>query len=184
MCSKDKSQTQVPFDSARSIPVAAADTKLSSLKQSDLTQHPDAALSCEQHVVPDDIKVELSPAGSLDSVASATGLSLAHKQKSGSAGVDSSDASAGSAAACSTSGLPHAVADMALISSAASAQHLHCKCAQQSVLFAPAVLPNRPAFPRGGRAAHLELFAVAPQASSLHLGWLRHTDWLRGISWH
>lgn len=167
---KDKGQTQVPFDSARSSLVAAADTKLTSLTQSGLTQQPDAALSCEKHAVPDDINIEpapaivLAPAGSLESLASATGLSLIRKQQAGSAGCDSSYASAGSAAACSTTRLHSAVADMALISSAASARHLQCKSAQQSVLFPPAVLPSRPAFSRGGRAAHLELFAVAPQA--------------------
>ncbi|DBA83019.1 TPA: hypothetical protein ACH3X1_006795 [Trebouxia sp. C0004] len=160
----DKGETQVPFDSARSSPVAAADNKLSSLMQSGLTQQPEAAFSCEQHNVPDDVNIEPSPTGSLDSFASASGLSLARKPKAGSAGVDSSSASAGSAAACSTTRLHSAMANMAPISSAASARHLQCKLAQQSVLFAPAVLPNRSAFSRSDRAAHLEQFATAPQA--------------------
>ena len=205
VCSRDEGQTQVPCDSACSSPVAAADTKLTSLTQSGLTQQPDAALSCEQHAVPDDVNIEPSPSGSLDSVASATGLSLAHKQKAGPAGVDSSCASAGSAAACSTTELHSATGDMALIGSAASAQHPQCKSAQQSAFFAPAILPNRPAFPRGGTAPNLEQFAMvpkrpafprsgtapnleqfamAPQASTLHLCWLCYTNWQRGISWH
>ncbi|DBB02983.1 TPA: hypothetical protein ACH3X1_013572 [Trebouxia sp. C0004] len=158
---KDEGQTQIPCHSA------AADTKLSSLKQSGLTQQPDAASSCEQHAVSYNVNIEPSPTGSLDSVASATSLSFARKQVTGSAGVDSSYASAGSAAACSTSGLHSAMADTALISSAASARHLQCRSAQQSVLFAPAVLPNRHAFSRSGRAAHLELFAVAQALTTL-----------------
>ena len=182
VCSKDKCQTQAPFDSARSSPVAAADTKLSNLMQSGLTQQPDAALLCEQNAVPDDVNIELCPTGSLDSAASATSLSLARKQKAGSAGVDSSYASAGSAAACSTTGLHSDMADTALISSAASARHLQRKSPQQSVLFAPAVLPNQPAFSRSGRAAHLAQSTVALQASTVHhavaavrLCWLCHT---------
>ena len=183
VCSRDKCQTQVPNDSARSSPVTVADTKLTSLMQPGLTQQPDAPLSCEQHE-PDDVSIEPSPIGSLDSFASAAGLSLARKQKAGSAGVDSSYSSAESAAACSTTLLHSATADTALIGSAASAQHPQCKSAQQSVLYAPAFLPNRPAFPRGSRAPNLDQFAIAPQASTLQLCWLCNTDWQRGICWH
>ncbi|KAL0019151.1 hypothetical protein WJX77_009596 [Trebouxia sp. C0004] len=71
---KDEGQTQIPCHSA------AADTKLSSLKQSGLTQQPDAASSCEQHAVSYNVNIEPSPTGSLDSVASATSLSFARKQ--------------------------------------------------------------------------------------------------------
>ncbi len=184
MCSKDKGQTQVPFDSARPSSVATADTKLSSLMQSGLTRQPDAVLSCEQHAVPDDINIEPSPINSVDSVASATSLSLASKQKAGSAGVDSSYASAGSAAACSTTGLHSAMPDTALISSAASARHLQRKSAQQSLLFAPAVLPNPAAFSHSGKAPHLGQSALAPQASAphhavaaMHLCRLLYTGW-------
>ena len=169
VCSRDD-QTQVPSESSCSSAVTAADTRLTSLTQSGLTQQPDAALSCEQHAVPDDVNIEPSPSGSLDSVGSATGLSLAHKQKAGSAGVDSSSASAGSAAACSTTELHSAAADMALIGSAASAQHPLCKSAQQSAFFAPVILPNRPAFPRGGRAPNLEQFAMAPNRPAFPRG--------------
>jgi len=172
VCSKDKGQTQVPFDSARPSSVATADTKLSSLMQSGLTRQPDAVLSCEQHAVPDDINIEPSPINSVDSVASATSLSLASKQK------------AGSAAACSTTGLHSAMPDTALISSAASARHLQRKSAQQSLLFAPAVLPNPPAFSHSGKAPHLGQSALAPQASAphhavaaIHLCRLLYTGW-------
>ena len=136
-----------------------------------------SAAACGQPSAKADMAL-IGPAasGPSDSVASATGLSLAHKQKAGSAGVASPNPSAGSAAA---DRLHSAMADMALIGSAGSARHPQCKSAQQSAqqsaFFAPAVLPKRPAFSRGGRAAHLDQFAMAPQASTLHLCWLCDT---------